>query len=173
MNKKFFKVSLLIFLPIIILLAVFSICLKDAYVYDWDREDDYTIKYKSYEEDDNSHIVTVTFKNNNKNIASLSDLKLSFNYIGEGNNVGDLYFNGQEEKSFTDDYVLGVNPGEERDIIFKIPKAVKLDENKYNTKSMNIDCMVQYFKFRRSDTALLFRVMSTGGSSIIGEEDYK
>ena len=39
MNKKFFKVSLLIFLPIIILLAVFSICLKDAYVYDWDRED--------------------------------------------------------------------------------------------------------------------------------------
>ena len=74
MNKKFFKVSLFICLPIIILLGILSICLKDANAYDWADEEMYTIEYKDYKSNKDSHIITVTFKNNTKNIATLSGM---------------------------------------------------------------------------------------------------
>lgn len=171
MDKKFFKISLLICIPIMILIAILSICLKDANIYDFSSEDMYTLEYKGYKSNKDSHIITVTFKNNTKNIASISDLRLSFEYIGESSNVGNFYFEGQEEGHFDDDYVYGIDGGEERDIIFKIPKSIKIDESKYNTKSIDVNCMAQFYKFRRGKNSLLFLVCSSGGETRIGEND--
>ena len=169
MNKKFLKASFFICLPIIILVGILTVCLKDANAYSNDEEM-YTIEYKNYTSNNDSHIITVTFKNNTNNIASLSDLKLSFEYIGDGNNVGNFYFEGEEEGHFDDDYVFGVDGGEERDIIFKIPKSIKIDEKEYNTKSINIDCMAQFYKFRRGNRSLFFGIGSFGGTKTIGNE---
>lgn len=171
MNKKFFKVSLFICLPIIILLGILSICLKDANAYDWADEEMYTIEYKDYKSNKDSHIITVTFKNNTKNIATLSDLKLYFEYIGTGDNVGNFYFEGAEDRVFDENYVYGIDGGKERDIIFKIPKSIKIDENQYNTKNIKVDCMAQFYKFRSSNNSLLFLINSSGGETTIGDEE--
>jgi len=171
MDKKFFKASLFICLPIIFLLGIFTFSLKDANEYNWDTEDMYTVKYKDYKSNSDSHIITVTFKNNTNNIASLSDLRLSFEYIGESNNVGNFYFEGEEEGNFDGDYVYGIDGGKERDIIFKIPKSIKIDESQYNTKSIDVNCMAQFYKFRKGKNSLLFLVCSSGGETRIKKTD--
>ena len=55
MDKKFFKASIFICLPIIFLLGIFTFSLKDANEYNWDTEDMYTVRYK-----DLNQLVTVT-----------------------------------------------------------------------------------------------------------------
>lgn len=170
MNKKFLKVSLIICLPIILSLGLFAFCLRDANEYSWDSDEMYTLEYKGYKSNSDSHVITVTFKNNTKNIASLSDLNLSFEYTGESNDVGDFYFEGQEEGYFDDNRTYGIDAGEERDIIFKIPKSIKIDENLYNTKAIRVNCMAQFYKFRTSSRSLLFLVNSSGGETIMGNK---
>ena len=79
MNKKFIKVSLIICVPLILLLGLFSIGSRNEDIFD-ELHDSIKITYKDYKEEKYNHVVSVIVKNNSKNIASLGEMKLSFDY---------------------------------------------------------------------------------------------
>ena len=173
MNKKFFKVSLMICIPILVLLGVFSLGMANP-----NNNNDYedgemlTVKYKDYKSDNYSHIITVTVKNNTKSIASLKDLRLTFEYIGEGINPGDFYIQGQEEGSYEDDYIRGIDAGKESNIIFKLPKSIEFDENEYNAKAILVDVSADFYKFRIGDKSLLLGNGGYGCTETFGDVSY-
>ena len=171
MNKKFIKVSLIICIPLILLLGFFTMLSNsDNYSDEW--ENDIKITYKDCKEKKYNHVVSVIVKNNSKNIASLGEMKLSFDYNYEGatKNLGEFYIRGYEKDTWDDNKVMGIDPGKEEEIIFKIPKGIKIDKEYYNLNRIIIDYDVSFFKFRTSPRSLFLGTGQMGGSITLGEE---
>lgn len=98
-------------------------------------------------------------------------MKLSFRYIGESYNVGEFYFEGREIDAFSDNAIFGIDPGEEKEIVFRIPKGIEFDEEYYDTKDLIVDYNMRFYKFRKNDRSLLFGVASTGGTMFLGNNN--
>lgn len=168
MNKKFIKVSLMICIPLLLLIGFFRMTTDNGANSD-EMEDDILITYKEDKEDKYSYIVYVTVKNNTDQIASLNDMGLSFDYEGEGNNVGEFYIRGQEEDLWDENKILGIDPGDQKDVLFKIPKGIEISDKDYNLKRLLIEYNVSFFKFRLSSNQLFLGTSNLGGTQTVGE----
>lgn len=172
MNKKFIKVSLIICIPLILLLGFFTVISNnDNYLDELDNS--IKITYKDRKEEKYNHVVSIIVKNNSKNIASLGEMKLSFDYNYEDiteENLGEFYIRGYEKDAWDDNKVMGIDPGKEEEIIFKIPKGIKIDKDYYNLNRIIIDYDVSFFKFRTSETSLFLGTGQMGGSITLGEQ---
>lgn len=169
MNKKFIKVSLTICIPLLLLIGFFGITTDNVANFD-DTENDILITYKEYKEDKYSYTVYVTIKNNTDQIASLYDMALSFDYEGEGSNVGEFYIKGEEEDLWDENKIVGIDPGSEKDVLFKIPKGIKISDKDYNLNKILIDYNVSFFKFRTSPNSLFLGTSNMGGTKTLGEQ---
>lgn len=177
MNKKFIKVSLILCLPFLLIIGASMMILgptSDESGFEGFPEEP-VIEYKSYKEDKNNHIITLTLKNNTKNIATINDMNLSFNYKqnqeyddGAWSIYTDFYFKGQEDDKFDEEPVYGIDPGTEKDIIFNIPKAVKLDEEVFDLDNPEVHYNYNFYKHRSSKNSLMFGSGGMGGSMSIG-----
>lgn len=168
MNKKFVKVSLMICILLLLLIGFFGITTNNISNSD-DMENDILITYKEYKEDKYSYTVYVTVKNNTDQIASLNDMELSFDYKGEGNNVGEFYIKGYEEDLLDENKTMGIDPESQKDVLFKIPKGIKISDKDYNLNRILIDYNVRLFKFRTSPNSLFLGTGSMGGTETLGE----
>ncbi|MCC3869217.1 hypothetical protein [Terrisporobacter mayombei] len=172
MNKKFIKVSLIICIPLILLIGFFTLLPNsDNYSDEW--ENDIEITYKDCKEKKYNHVVSIIVKNNSKNIASLGEMKLSFDYNYEDiaeKNLGEFYIRGYEKDAWDDNKVMGIDPGKEEEIIFKIPKGIKIDKDYYNLNRIIIDYDVSFYKFRTSPNRLFIGAGQMGGSITLGEK---
>ncbi|WP_434793822.1 hypothetical protein TPDSL_01910 [Terrisporobacter petrolearius] len=171
MNKKFIKVSLIICIPLILLLGSFTM-LSNSTNYLDQLDNSIKITYKDHKEEKYNHVVSVIVKNNSKNIANLGEMKLSFDYKYEdiAGNLGEFYIRGHEKGAWDDNKVMGIDPGKEEEIIFKIPKGIKIDKDYYNLNRIIIDYDVSFFKFRTSETSLFLGTGQMGGSITLGEQ---
>ncbi|WP_434797987.1 hypothetical protein [Terrisporobacter vanillatitrophus] len=165
MNKKFIKVSLIICIPLILLLGFFTMLSNSSNYLD-QLDNSIKITYKDYKEEKYNYVVSVIVKNNSKNIASLGEMKLSFDYNYEDitGNLGEFYIRGYEKDAWDDNKVMGIDPGKEEEIIFKIPKGIKIDKEYYNLNRIIIDYNVSFFKFRTSSKSLFLGAGQMGGS---------
>lgn len=168
MNKKFIKVSLMICIPLLLLIGFFGVITNNVANSD-EMENDILITYKEYKEDKYSYTVYVTVKNNTDQIASLNDMGLSFDYEGEGNNVGEFYIKGKEEDLWDENKILGIDPGSKKDVLFKIPKGIKISDKDYNLNRLLIEYNVSFFKFRISSNRLFLGTSNLGGTETLGE----
>ena len=168
MNKKFIKISLIICVSLVLLIGFFSMTSVNENYFD-ELENSIDIKYKDCVETKNSYNVSIIIKNKSKNIASMSDMELSFGYNGDYDDMGDFYIRGHEKDMWSEDKVMGIDPGEEEEFVFKIPKGIKIDENYYDTKTISIGYKANFFKFRRSKNSLFLGVAQMGGSKTLGE----
>lgn len=168
MNKKFIKASLIICIPLLLLIGLFAITTNNIANSD-EMENDILITYNKYTEDKYSYTVYVTVKNNTDQIASLHDMGLSFDYEGEGNNVGEFYIRGQEEDLWDENKILGIDPGDQKDVLFKIPKGIEISDKDYNLKRLLIEYNVSFFKFRLSSNRLFLGTSNLGGTQTVGE----
>lgn len=171
MNKKFIKVSLIICVPLILLLGFFSTLSKSESYFD-ELDNSIKITYKDCKEEKYYHVVSVMVKNNSKNIASLGEIKLSFdynNYDDITGSVGDFYIRGHEKDYMDEDKIMGIDPGKEEEVIFEIPKAIKIDEDFYNVNRILIDYNVSFYKFRTSPNSLFLGTSSMGATETLGE----
>ncbi len=169
MNKKFIKVSLIICVPLIILIGLFTIGSSNDEIFD-DLHNSIKFTYKDYKEEKYNYIVSVIVKNNSRNIASLQEMELSFDYNGEGENIGNFYIKGEEKDIWDDDKIMGIDPGKEEEIIFKIPKGIEINKDYYNLNRIIVSYDVSFFKFRASKNSLFLGTGQMGGSTTLGEE---
>lgn len=167
--NKFMKVSLIIVIPLTLLVGFFTITLKDMnYDSSKDPVDRLTIEYKDYKEEKNSHIITVIVKNNSNSIADLNDLELCFDYINNDEDMdygqNDIYIKGYEKDEFDEDKERGIDPGHKTEIIFRIPKAITFDEEKFELKHPIVEYSANFYKFRKGKTTLMIGTGSQGGT---------
>lgn len=164
MNKKFIKVSLIICAPLLLLFGFFTTLSNNDDYFD-DLNNSIKITYKDCKEEKYNYVVSVIVKNNSKNIASLGEMKLSFDYNYEDidENLGEFYIRGHEKDVWDDNKVMGIDPGKEEEIIFKIPKGIKIDKEYYNLDRIIIDYDVSFFKFRTSASSLFLGTGQMGG----------
>ncbi len=174
MNKKFIKISLIICIPIILLIAFFTITVKSINdeVFE-ETEEKIVIEYNGYKEKKNRYIISVLVKNNSKDIASLNDIKLYFDYkFDNEDNVDEndyyvqnsVYIEGHEIDMFDDNKIYGINPGTEKEVIFEIPKGIKFDEEIFDLESPTIHYNVNFYKFRTGSRSLMLGSGGMGGS---------
>ena len=171
MNKKFIKASLIICIPLILLLGSFTMLSNNDEYFD-ELDNSIKITYKDYKEEKYNHVVSIIVKNNSKDIANLGEMKLSFdyNYGDIEGNIGQFYIRGQEKDVWDDNKVIGIDPGKEEEVVFKIPKGIKIDKEYYNLDRIIIDYDVSFFKFRTSSRSLFLRTVQMGGSITLGAE---
>lgn len=169
MNKKFIKISSIICISLVLLLGFFSITSVNQKSFD-ELENSIDITYNDCIETKESYNVSVIIKNKSKNIASMSDMELSFSCNGDYDDMSDFYIKGYEKDMWSEDRIMGIDPGEEEEFIFKIPKGIKIDENYYNTKRIEIGYNVNFFKFRTGKNSLFLGVSQMIGSKTLGEQ---
>lgn len=174
MNKKFIKMSLIICIPFILIIGFYMMTIKDFEDID-SLPDQISIEYKGYEEDKYDYIITMIIKNDTKDIATIKDINLSFNYQGdykEGDGQwssdSHFYFRGYEEDRFSEDRVYGIDPGTDKEVLFRIPKAINLDENVFDLEKPVVDYNISLYKFRTSKSSLMFGSGGMGGSRTLG-----
>ena len=81
MNKKFIKISLIICIPIVLLISFFTTTVKSINDEPFEEsEEKISIEYNGYKENKNRYTISILVKNNSKDIASLNDMELSFDY---------------------------------------------------------------------------------------------
>lgn len=167
MNKKFIKISLIICVSFVLLVGFFSITSVNENNFD-ELENSIEIKYKDYTETKDSYNLSIIVKNKSKNIASMSDMELSFGFKGDHDDMGDFYIKGHEKDAWSDDKVMGIDPGKEEEFIFKIPKGIKIDKDYYDTNTIEIGYMANFFKFRTGKNSLFLGVSQMGGTKTLG-----
>lgn len=179
MNKKFIKVSTIVLIPIIVLIGFSVFYVEDINDYSYDEfEERIKIEFKNYKEDKYSHILTIKVTNNSKDIASLYDMDLSFDHTEKfmeefgGISPSDVRIVGREEDRFEEGYKMGIDPGKSKDIVFKIPKGLSLDEKVFDIKHPIINYNVSFYKFRTSSNSLMIGNGSEGGSKTLFLEEY-
>ena len=179
MNKKFIKVSTIVSIPIILLIGFSVFYVKDINDYSYDEfEERLKIEFKNYKEDKYSHILTIKITNNSKDIANLYDMDLSFDYTEKfmeefgGISPSDVRIVCREEDRFEEGYNKGIDPGKSKDIVFKIPKGLSLDEKIFDTKHPIINYNVSFYKFRTSSNSFMIGSGSEGGSKTLFLEEY-
>lgn len=169
MNKKFIKISLIVCIPFLLLMGFYMMVVKDI-EQDDTLPSDISIEYKGYEDDEYDHIITVTIKNGTRDIATLKDMNLTFNYKWEykeeqdTSSDGDFYFRGYEEDRYSEDGIYGIDSGTTKDVIFKIPKALNLDEKVFDLENPEIHYNLSLYKFRTGRSSLMFGAGGMGGS---------
>lgn len=166
MDKKFIKVVGIILTSLILFIGLSSFITKDNKFGEEDSSKSMrtTIVYKSSEVNNNNKIITILVKNNSDNIASPGEFKLSFDSV-EGNS--DFYIRGYEKSFFEEDIEnrkMGIDPGEEIEVIFKIPNGIEFDEDVYDLKNASISYDINYYKFRVKSNSLFLGVGGEGGS---------
>lgn len=180
MNKKFIKMSLIICIPIVFLIAFFTMTVKSINDEAFEEpEDKISIEYKGYKENKNDYTISILVKNNSKDIASLNDMELCFDYkFNNEDNVDEngyyiqnsVYIKGYEVDAFDEDKIYGIDPGSEKEVIFRIPKEIKFDEEKFNLKSPTINYNANFYKFRTSNRSLMLGSGGMGGSITLNRE---
>lgn len=168
MNKKFIKVSLIICVPLILLIGLFAMGSRNEDIFN-ELHNSIDFTYKDCKEEKYNYVVSVVVKNKSKNIASLGEMKLSFDYNGPGENIGEFYIKGYEDDMWDEDKVMGIDPGEEQEIIFKIPKGIEINKDYYNLNRILVDYDVSFFKFRTSQNSLFLGIGQIGGTETLGE----
>lgn len=174
MNKKFLKVSLIICIPFVLIIGFFSMTATNTEE-EWPVSEELEIEYKGYTEDKYDYIVSIVVKNNTRNIASINDVSLSFNYKSDYRDNGGrwssdegVYFKGYDEYRFSEESVLGIDPGTDREIMFNIPKAINLDKEVFNIEQPVVDYNISFYKYRTSKSSLMFGYGMSGGSKTLG-----
>ena len=118
-------------------------------------------------------------KNNSKDIASLNDMELSFDYkFDNEENVDEngyyiqnnVYIKGYEIDMFDDNKIYGIDPGTEKEVIFEIPKGIKFDEEIFDIKRPTIHYNVNFYKFRTGSRSLMLGSGGIGGSITLNRE---
>jgi hypothetical protein len=166
MNKKFIKVVGIILISLTLFIGLSSFITKDnKFGEDVSYENTRpTFTYKSSEVEDNNKVITILVKNNSNDIASPGEFQLSFDSM---NGSSDFYIRGYE-KSFLEENIgdikRGIDPGEEIEVIFKIPNGIKFDEDVYDLKIATISYDINYYKFRVKNNGLFLGVGGEGGS---------
>lgn len=181
MKKKFFKVSLGIFMFLFISLLGFKFLYGDRKIYSDGsiKVPEASIKYSGFEEDENNYKIKVSIKNNSKYYGSLRDIKLKFqNYSGKltSTNSGPTFggyklveresFENYEEerKEYSSPFF---NPSEEKLYVFEIPKGLSFDENVFDTNRMGIYYSIEYFKYRPKENAVSVNINMEGSVKFI------
>lgn len=170
MNKKFIKMSLIVCIPFLLLMGFYMMVVKDVEEGRETLPEDIRIEYKSYEEDKYDHIITITVKNRTRDIATIKDIDLSFNYKWDykeeenWSSDGDFYFRGYEEDRYSEDGIYGIDSGTEKDVIFRIPKALNLDRDVFDLENPEIHYNLSLYKFRTGKSSLMFGAGGMGGS---------
>lgn len=181
MKKKFFKVSLGIFMFLLISLLGFKFLYGDRKLYS-----DGSIKvpesgtrYLGFEEDDYKYKIKVGIKNNSKYYGIIRDIKLQFQ--PDSKNVSSIslgpifvgydlkeseYFNNYEEG---EEYYYSAffDPGEEKQYIFEIPKGLSFDKKVFDTNRMGISYNIEYFKYRPKENAVSVNINMEGSVKFI------
>ena len=173
MNKKFIKISLIICVPFLLIIGAAMLILGPTKESDagFNAPEELVIEYKSYKEEKYDHVITMVVKNNTNNIATINDMNLSFNYQPgykqdeeTWTNNGEFYFKGYEADFHHEDKVFGIDPRTEKEIIFEIPKAINLDDKVFDLENPEVDYNCSFYKYRTSNSSLMFGVGSMGGS---------
>ncbi|MGL5315341.1 MAG: hypothetical protein ACRC92_18940 [Peptostreptococcaceae bacterium] len=177
MNKKFIKISLIICIPFLLIIGVAMMTLGPTKDSDagWSSPEELVMEYKSYKEEKYDYVITMVIKNNTNNIATINDMNLSFNYqYGYKDEEEmwtsdkDFYFRGYEEGRHAENSRYGIDPHTEKDVVFRIPKAINLDETVFDLEKPEVDYNISLYKYRTSDSSLMFGVGSMGGSRTLG-----
>lgn len=181
MKKKFFKVSLGIFMFLFISLLGFKFLYGDRKIYSDGsiKVPEASIKYSGFEEDENNYKIKVSIKNNSKYYGSLRDIKLKFqNYswnvtsTNSGPTFGgdklverESFENYEEErKEYSSPFFY---PSEEKLYVFEIPKGLSFDENVFDTNRMGIYYSIEYFKYRPKENAVSVNINMEGSVKFI------
>ncbi|MDU5106824.1 hypothetical protein [Clostridium sp.] len=181
MKKKFFEVSLGIFMFLFISLLGFKFLYGDRKIYSDGsiKVPEASIKYSGFEEDENNYKIKVSIKNNSKYYGSLRDIKLKFqNYswnvtsTNSGPTFGgyklverESFENYEEErKEYSSPFF---NPSEEKLYVFEIPKGLSFDENVFDTNRMGIYYSIEYFKYRPKENAVSVNINMEGSVKFI------
>ena len=181
MDKKFFEVSLGIFMFLFISLLGFKFLYGDRKLYSDGsiKVPEASIKYSGFEEDENNYKIKVGIKNNSKYYGIIRDIKLQFQ--PDSKNVSSIslgpifvgydlkeseYFNNYEEG---EEYYYSAffDPGEEKQYIFEIPKGLSFDENVFDTNRMGIYYSIEYFKYRPKENAVSVNINMEGSVKFI------
>lgn len=180
MNKKFIKISLIICIPIILLIAFFATTVKSINDETFEEsEEKIVIEYNDYKEKKNRYVISVLVKNNSKDIASLNDMELSFDYkFDNEDNIDEngyylqnsVYIKGFEVDCFDDNKIYGIDPGCEEEITFEIPKGIKFDEEVFDLERPTINYNVNFYKFRTGSRSLMLGSGGMGGSITLNRE---
>ena len=180
MNKKFIKISLIICIPIVLLISFFTTTVKSINDEPFEEsEEKISIEYNGYKENKNRYTISILVKNNSKDIASLNDMELSFDYkLDNEDNVDEngyyiqnnVYIKGYEIDMFDDNKIYGIDPGTEKEVIFEIPKGIKFDEEIFDIKRPTIYYNVSFYKFRTGSRSLMLGSGSIGGSITLNRE---
>ena len=180
MNKKFIKISLIICIPIVLLISFFTTTVKSINDEPFEEsEEKISIEYNGYKENKNRYTISILVKNNSKDIASLNDMELSFDYKLDNEDNADengyyiqnnVYIKGYEIDMFDDNKIYGIDPGTEKEVIFEIPKGIKFDEEIFDIKRPSIHYNVSFYKFRTGSRSLMLGSGSIGGSITLNRE---
>lgn len=176
MNKKFIKISLIICIPFILIIGFYMMTISDIENFE-SLPEQISFEYKGYEEDKYDHIITMVLKNGTKDIATINDMELSFNYKWDykedeenWSSDGDFYFRGYEEDIHSEERVYGIDPGTEKEVIFRMPKVLNLDEKVFDLEKPVVHYNISLYKFRTSKSSLMFGAGGMGGSRTLGME---
>ena len=180
MNKKFIKISLIICIPIVLLISFFTTTVKSINDEPFEEsEEKISIEYNGYKENKNRYTISILVKNNSKDIASLNDMELSFDYKLDNEDNADengyyiqnnVYIKGYEIDMFDDNKIYGIDPGTEKEVIFEIPKGIKFDEEIFDIERPIIHYNVNFYKFRTGSRSLMLGSGSIGGSITLNRE---
>lgn len=168
MNKKFFKVSLGIFMFLLISLLGFKFLYGDkkTHLDGLIKVSESSTRYLGFEEDDYKYKIKVGIKNNSKYYGIIRDIKLQFQpdsknvssislgpiFVGYDLKGSDYFNNYEEGEEYY--YSAFFDPGEEKQYIFEIPKGLSFDKKVFDTNRMGISYNIEYFKYRPKDNAV-------------------
>ena len=171
---KFIKIAIGIFIILFCVLIGFKIILGEHILASErysviNSEDGFYIEYKEISENEDGKAIVVTVKNNSKDYISINNLEMSFE--NNTNSIAELKFPGilREEYDNLDGYNrrYGIDPGEEKEYIFIIPKGVDFDSNIIDLSRIKISYNISYYKFRTGDNSFFLGTNSSGGTNSI------
>ncbi len=168
MNKKFFKVSLGIFMFLFISLLGFKFLYGDrkTYFHGAINVPESSTRYLGFEEDDYKYKIKVGIKNNSKYYGIISDIKLKFQLEsrnGDSISLGPIfegydlkmreYLNNYEDRQ-EENYSIFFSPSEEKEYIFEVPKGLSFDKEVFDTNIMMINYNIKYLKRKHNNNAV-------------------
>ena len=169
---KFIKIAIGIFTILFSVLLGFKMILGEHILASerysvMNSEDGFYIEYKESVENEDGKAIVVTVKNNSKDYISINNLELSFeNNI---NSIDNVKFQGilKEEYDNLDGYNrrYGVDPGEQSEYIFIIPKGIDFDSSIIDLNRIKISYNISYYKFRTGDNSFFLGTSSSGGTN--------
>lgn len=176
MNKKFIKVSIIIFLFSFLFILGFNFILGDKVLYNDSVDLDYgeqEISYRGIEEDKGAYKIKVSIKNNSDYYASFDNIALKFTGVSQGAPIFTGYDN--DERKALLNYMPGDKynyssffaPNEEREYVFEVSKGLSFDKEFYDFNTLDISYSYRYFKYRVNNNTVIGSGPSGGGAKRI------